>query len=139
MYRSFWSATPLHTLFTNLSEANASQYFADRAAHGVNALWAAILVNTAIGGNASASTYDGIVPFTTPGDFTSPNPAYFQRVDDMINLAARQGIMIFMDALENDGWMSVVEQNGPTADFNFGAYLGNRYKELPEHHMDDRE
>jgi chitodextrinase len=120
-----------HTLFTNLSEASASQYFADRAAHGVNALWAEILVNTAVGGNASASTYDGIVPFTTQNDFATPNPAYFQRVDDMVNLAAQYGIVILMDALENDGWMSVVEANGSSVDFNYGVYLGNRYKSFP--------
>lgn len=120
-----------HTLFTNISEASAAQYFADRAAHGVNALWAEILVNSAVGGRADASTYDGIIPFTTPNDFSTPNPAYFQRVDDMVTLAAHYGITVFMDALENDGWMSIVEQNGSTKDYNFGAYLGNRYKGFP--------
>lgn len=120
-----------HSLFTNISEASAAQYFSDRAAHGVNALWAEILVNTAVGGRADASTYDGIVPFTTANDFSTPNPAYFQRVDDMVHLAAQYGMTIFMDALENDGWMTIVEQNGPTKDWNFGAYLGHRYKGFP--------
>ena len=120
-----------HTLFVNLSESEAQQYFADRAAHGVNAVWIEILVNDVLSGRADGSTYDGIVPFTTPDDFSTPNPAYFQRVDDMVNIASQYGITVFMDALENDGWLGVVQQNGATNDYNFGAYLGNRYKNFP--------
>lgn len=120
-----------HTLFANISESSATQYFRDRAAHGVNALWAEILVNAALAGRSDGSTYDGIVPFTTPNDFSTPNPAYFQRVDDMVHLAGQYGITIFLDAFENDGWTNIVEQNGPTKDYNFGAYLGNRYKSFP--------
>jgi hypothetical protein len=120
-----------HTLFTNVSESDAVRYFADRASHGVNALWAEILVNSALAGRSNGSTVDGIAPFTTVNDFSTPNPAYFQRVDDMVHLAGQYGITIFMDALENDGWMNIVEQNGAAKDFNFGAYLGNRYKDFP--------
>ena len=128
-----------HTLFTNLSEASASQYFADRAAHGVNALWVELLGSADIGSvNANGNTYDGIAPFITPDNFATPNPAYFQRVDDMVNLAKQYGITIFIDALNNDGWMNVggsdtdvVAANGSTTDYNFGAYLGNRYKNFP--------
>lgn len=120
-----------HGLFTSLSEAEAKQYFEDRAAHGVNCLWVEILVNSALGGSADAATHDGIIPFTTPNDFSTPNPKYFERIDDMVRLAARYGMTMFMDTLENDGWMSIVEQNGTAKIYNFGAYLGNRYKNFP--------
>jgi hypothetical protein len=43
-----------------------------------------LLCNTYTGGNPNGTTFDGIAPFTTAGDLSTPNPA-FQRVDDMIN------------------------------------------------------
>jgi len=120
-----------HSLFVNLTEAEANEYFADRQAHGFDAAWIEILCDGYTGGNASGSTYDGIVPFTTPGDFSTPNPAYFKRVDDMLNLAAEHGITVFLDPADTGGWMSEIENNGPQNDFNYGVYLGNRYKNFP--------
>jgi chitodextrinase len=120
-----------HALFADLTEAQADAYFADRQSFGINTLWAEILVNPYVFGRSDASTYDGIVPFTTPGDFSTPNPAYFQRVDDMINLAASHGITILLDSLETGGWTTTAEQNGNTKCFNFGVYMGNRYKNFP--------
>ena len=120
-----------HALFADLTEAQADAYFADRQSFGINTLWAEILVNPYVFGRPDASTYDGIIPFTTPGDFSTPNPAYFQRVDDMINLAASHGITILLDSLETGGWITTAEQNGNTNCFNFGVYLGNRYKNFP--------
>ena len=43
---------------------------------------------------------------------STPNPAYFRRVDQMVRLAANHGIQIVMDAFETAGWMPVLEQNG---------------------------
>jgi hypothetical protein len=120
-----------HSLFVNLTEAEANEYFADRQAHGFDAAWIEILCDGYTGGNANGATYDGIVPFTTPGDFATPNPAYFERVDDMLNLAAEHGITVFLDPADTGGWMSEIENNGPRNDFNYGVYLGNRYKNFP--------
>ncbi len=80
----------------------------------------------------NAHTYDGLNPFTTVGsDIFTPNPAFFQRVDDMVNLAANHGITVFFDLSETGGWMSQIDQNGTTNNFNLGAYIGNRYKNFP--------
>jgi chitodextrinase len=119
------------SLIVNLSETEAAAYFADRQANGFNSAWINLLCNTYTGGRSDGSTYDGIVPFTTPGDLSTPNPAYFQRVDDMINLAAKYNIAVFLDPIETGGWLSTLESNGATKDYNYGLYLGARYKNFP--------
>jgi hypothetical protein len=40
---------------------------------------------------SDGATPDGIVPFTVPGNLSTPNPAYFQRAEDMIRLADKHG------------------------------------------------
>jgi hypothetical protein len=119
--------------FANLSTAEAQTYFADRHALGFNAAWVDILVGTDVNGRADGSTYDGILPFTTPGDFSTPNPAYFQRVDQMVSIAAANNITLFVNPVDTSGpgWLSTLEANGTTKDYNFGAFLGNRYKGDP--------
>jgi hypothetical protein len=119
------------SLVVNLSEADAAAYFANRQARGFNSVLFSVLVGANVFGRSDASTYDGIIPFTTPGDLSTPNPAYFQRVEDMINLAAKYGLCVFLVPTETDGWLSTFENNGAQKCSNYGTYLGNRYKGCP--------
>jgi hypothetical protein len=100
------------SLVVNLSEADADFYLADRQAHGFNAVWVNLLCNTYTGGRSDGTTYDGIGPFSTPGDLSTPNEAYFARADDMIRLAAKYGLMVLLDPAETGGWLSVLDSNG---------------------------
>ncbi len=120
-----------HSLAVNLTEAQADQYFADRQSFGINAAWMQVLVNSYAGGRADGTTYDGIGPFTSPNDFSTPNPVYFQRLHNMVNSAAQHGVTVFLDPMETAGWQSQYESNGVTKDFNFGVFLGNTFKDLP--------
>jgi hypothetical protein len=116
------------SLIVNLSETDADFYFADRQAHGFNTVWINLLCDTYTGGRSDGTTYDGIGPFTTAGDLSTPNEAYFARVDDMIRLAAKYGLMVMLDPAETGGWLGVLDSNGVTKDRAYGQYLGNRYK-----------
>src|SRR5262249_9219796 len=87
-------------LIANLSEKEADYFFADREAHGFNAVWINLLCATYTGGRPDGSTWDGIVPFTAPDDLSTPNPLYFGRVDDMVGLAARHGLVVVLDPAE---------------------------------------
>jgi hypothetical protein len=118
-------------LIANLSEADAASYFATRQAQGFNTVWINVLCNTYTGCRADGSTYDGILPFTTPGDLSTPNPAYFRRVDDMIRLAARYGMVVCLDPIETGGWLGVLRSNGVAKDRAYGTYLGTRYQNFP--------
>jgi hypothetical protein len=121
-----------HAMFVNLPVSQASTYLANRASYGINVLWVEILCGSYIPNcRSDMSTQDGIVPFSTPGDISTPNPAYFSRIDQMVATAAQNGIMILMDTWETGAEMPLLRSNGNTKAFNYGVFLGNRYKNSP--------
>jgi hypothetical protein len=90
--------------------------------------------------NKDGSNVDGIRPFTgfVSGeadyehyDLTKPNEAYFTRLDHIVKLAAKYGILVFLDPMDTNGWLPTLRNNGLTAAYSFGQYLGNRYKSFP--------
>lgn len=117
-------------LIVNLSEADADAFFANRQSYGFNAVWINLLCATYTGGRADGSTYDGIVPFTTPMDLSTPNEAYFTRVDHMVALAAQHGMTVFLDPAETGSFLSVLTANGVTKARAYGRYLGTRYRNV---------
>ena len=71
------------------------------------------------------------MPFLVPGDIATPNPAYFQRVDDMLRIAADHGMVVLLDPIETISWLDILRKNGKSKSFEYGQYLGNRYKDFP--------
>jgi len=114
-----------------MSKSDAAFYMVNRQRYGINTLWVELLCNDKTTGNADGTTLDGIPPFTTAGDISTPNPAYFQRVDDMLSIAATHGITLLLDAVETDGWLTIYKANGSGKAAAFGRYLGQRYKDVP--------
>ena len=87
---------------------DATNYFATRKAEGFNAVWINLLCDTYTGGRSDGSTEDGIRPFTTgtsPSDYNddTPNPAYFSRVDQLLQIASQYGFIVFLDPIETGG------------------------------------
>src|SRR5258706_9384695 len=118
-------------LIGNSSQTEAATFIANRQAYGINALWINLLCNDTTGCKSDGTTFDGIAPFTEPGDLSTPNPAYFQRADDLIRLAAMYGIIVILDPIETIGWLNILKANGVARAFACGQYLGQRYKEFP--------
>src|SRR6516162_2467720 len=116
-----------HSLIGKMSKSDAALYMTNRQRYGINTLWVELLCNNKTACNADGATFDGIPPFTTPGDISTPNPAYFQRVDDMLSIAAAHGITILLGAVETDGWLATFKANGPEKAAALGRYVGNRY------------
>jgi hypothetical protein len=121
-----------HAMFVNLTVSDAATYMANRASYGINVLWVEVLCGRYIANcRADLSTQDGIVPFSTPGDISTPNPVFFSRIDAMVATAAQNGITLLIDTWETGAEMPLLRSNGNTKAFNYGAYLGNRYKDSP--------
>lgn len=117
------------TLIANLSAADAAKYMANRQCYGINTLWINLLCEYFNGCvNKDATTYDGIQPFVTANDLSTPNPAYFQRADDMINLAAGYGMVVLLDPIETSSWLNALRANGIDKAFAYGQWLGDHYK-----------
>jgi chitodextrinase len=117
-------------LTVNLSEAEADAFLADREAAGFNLVWVNLLCATYTGGRPDGSTYDGIVPFTTPDDLSTPNEAFFTRVDHMLSLAAQHGLVVLLDPAETGSYLAVLNANGTTKARNYGRFLGTRYRNV---------
>ena len=119
------------SLIANLPEADAATYIANRQRHGINTLWISVLCPAANVCSTGATTFDGIAPFTSTGDLSTPNPVYFQRVDAMVNIAAANGMAILLDPIDTSNWLDMLRANGISRAFAYGEFLGNRYKAVP--------
>jgi Protein of unknown function (DUF4038)/Putative collagen-binding domain of a collagenase len=126
-------------LMGRLTEQDAEYYFADREAHGFNALgWVdAMCAGNDYPTNKDALTPDGIKPFNgyvvggtdfRHYDLSKPNEAYFTRLDHIVQLAAKHHLLIFIDPIETIGWLPALRNNGEKAAYAYGQYIGNRYK-----------
>jgi hypothetical protein len=117
----------------NVSLADARKYLASRKTSGFNVIWTNLLCNSYTSCHADGTTYDGIAPFTarlSTGRYNlgDPNPAYFARADAMINQAAQDGMVVFLDPIETGGWLQTLVDNGKGTAYTYGQFLGNRYK-----------
>ena len=126
------------SLTVNLSLAQTEMYFSNRQAHGFNVMWANLLCTVYTAGRPNGSTYDGILPFTgylaegakdlSHYDLSRPNEPFFARVDEMIKVAAKHNLLVFLDPIETGGWLTNMVNNGPEACLKYGKWLGKRYQ-----------
>jgi hypothetical protein len=123
------------SLLVRLDDAELDRYLADRRGRGINAL----LVNLIEHKFADHAPLDraGNPPFTTPGDFSMPNEAYFGRVDRILARAAAAGMAVLLapaylgDKGGDEGWYVEIRRNGPARMRGYGRYLGARYRGVP--------
>ena len=117
-------------LMVNASVGEAELLLANRASHGFNTVWIMLICNAYSGGRADASTFDGLKPFTTLDDLSTPNEAYFARCEQVIRAAAVRDINVILDPADTGGFMPVLRANGVDKCRAYGRYLGNRYKDV---------
>jgi hypothetical protein len=116
-----------------IDATDMATYMSARQSQSFNAILVDAICTTYTGCNSAGTAFDGTPPFTTgssPADYdlSTPNPAFFSQLDALINLAAADGLVVVLDPIETGGWLPTLRNNGPTNAFNYGAYLGNRYK-----------
>ncbi len=115
-------------LMVNVSEADAEMFFANRCKHGFNTVWINLLCRPYTGGRTNGSTYDGILPFKKEDDLSTPNPAYFERCDHMLELASRYGFLVMLDPIETGDFLKMMVRNGPSKCRAFGRFVGARFE-----------
>lgn len=122
------------SLIGQVSKADAELYLRDCAENGFNSV-IVTLVEGYYADNAPANYY-GVEPFTTANDFTTPNEAYFEHADWVINKAAELGLQMIIApnylGCCDDGWLDVLENHTSAADARwYGEWIGERYKDFP--------
>ena len=106
-------------------------YLSTRATQGYNATIVAAPNGPSTGTATSGATWDGVLPFTSPGVL---NSTYWQRVDYLLTTAATYGITVFLDVV----YSQAVDTSGAAlygwtdAQYTtYGAAIGARYKNTP--------
>jgi len=122
------------SLIVGLTKAETEQYLKNRCQKGFNT----ILVNLTehkFCRNPPKNAYEE-EPFTKPGDFSTPNEKYFTHVDWVIKKAAEYGIQVLLAPIylgyegTDEGWIKEVMASNLEKCFNYGAYIGERYKDF---------
>jgi Protein of unknown function (DUF4038)/Putative collagen-binding domain of a collagenase len=119
------------SMIGNLSLSDAAIYLQNRARYGINGLWVNLLCNDGTACNADGTTFDGIAPFRVREDLSTPNPAYFARVDEALRIAAANRMVVLLNPIETIGWLRTLRQNGIAKARAYGEFLGRRYQAFP--------
>lgn len=120
------------SLISGLTTEEAEQYLEDRRLKGFNS----IIVNLIEHKFRGPVNCYGEGPFTTPGDFTTPNEKYFEHADWVIRKAGEKGIQVFLAPVylgyigTDEGWIEEVLGNGPEKCRAWGRYVGKRYRDF---------
>ena len=118
-------------LMVQLDLAGAEQYLEDRRLKGMNTVLIELIESTH--GSNAPDNYAGQGPFLTPGDFSTPNEAYFAHAAAIISLAAAKGMLVLLTPAylgyqgDYEGWLPIMTANGTTKLRNYGRYLGQRF------------
>ena len=122
------------SLMVQLTNEETEQYLINRHRKGFNSIIVNLIEHFACD-NPPYNRY-GEPPFTTPGDFSTPNPAYFAHVDWVLKKAGEYGIQVFLVPSYlgsnggNEGWYQEMLANGVDRLRDYGRYLGDRYKDF---------
>lgn len=122
------------SLIVAANEAEVNQYLNNRRQKGFNTVMMNLLEH-----KYSAhppANLDGDAPFTTPGDFTTPNEKYFAHADWVIRRAGENGMLVLLFPIylgykgTDEGWIEELKKLSPEKCLQYGQYLGKRYKDF---------
>jgi len=128
------ATTPWH-LVARLDRDQVISYLDERRAQGVNA----ILMSLVVPGSYSGSVLNayGEAPFTTAGDFSTPNEAYFAHADWILEQARLRDMVVLLChtyvgyGCGEEGWCAEMQAQGAAAMRAWGRWLGQRYRNQP--------
>lgn len=118
------------SLISGLTREDEEQYLENRRQKGFNTIMVNLIEHHFHG---PIDRY-GEGPFTTPGDFSTPNEKYFEHADWVIRKAAEKGIQVLLAPIylgyigTDEGWVKEALANGPAKCRAWGRYVGKRYR-----------
>jgi hypothetical protein len=122
------------SLIVGLNDTEVEQYLRNRKDKGFNAVNVELIEHRFC--KKPPLNEAGDAPFTTPGDFSTPNEKYFAHADWVIRKAAENGIQVLLYPIylgykgTDEGWVEEALANGPEKCLDYGRYLGKRYKDF---------
>jgi chitodextrinase len=113
-----------HGIVESLTQAEVETFLANREAHGINAFWMRMLCDFV---NCRTFT-DNLAPFRVEGDVSTPNDAYFAKIDYVIQTAALHHQVVMLGPAHTPDWLPALRSGGLAKARAYGRYLGNRYR-----------
>jgi hypothetical protein len=120
------------SLIARLTRENVDLYLETRRQQGFNTVLTN-LIEHQFTDNPPRNAY-GNAPFTTAGDFGTPNAAYFDHAEYVIAKANEKGMLVLLAPAYmgfqggNEGWYSEMSANGATKLRAYGQWVANRFK-----------
>jgi hypothetical protein len=119
-------------LGTQLSVSEQNHSMDTRASQGLNAF---TLMLISVYADNSPNDADDVPPFTTPGDFGTFNPPYFEKVVDLVGRAAQRGLLVFLAPTwagydSSQGFYDAMVQSGEAKMRDYGSAVANLFKDF---------
>jgi len=130
------------SLLASTTPEGAERYLSDRHQRGVNSVIVNLLEH--LFAPDPPRNLAGDEPFAMPGDFSTPNEAYFAHADRVIRMAGEKGIQVILAPCylgyrdphspgfggQPEGWFAEVLANGVDRCRDYGRYVGRRYRQF---------
>lgn len=122
------------SLFVQITREEVDLYLDDRRARGFNTILASLLEHH-YSSHPPANAY-GDEPFLEPGNYATPNEAYFSHADWVLRRAEEKGFLVLLTPSYlgygggEEGWYGAMVENGPARLRQYGQYLGQRYRDF---------
>jgi len=131
-----------HHIVNVLAPSSWPTYFASRQSQGFNTVNIIELTHgnpVANGGLPNGQLpFTGMLPSLCNGgatnpdyDLSTPNSNFWSVMDQFVSMAATYNMVVLFDPLPPSSFINDMRTSGSTSTFNFGAYLGTRYKSFP--------
>ncbi len=92
--RSWSSGTPHGPSSFNSAKSDIDRYLEDRQKRGFNSIIVNLIEHKFC--TTPPKTRAGLAPFTKAGDFSTPNPAYFDFAHKVVKKANDRGIVVWL-------------------------------------------
>jgi hypothetical protein len=123
------------SLIVQPDEKDREIYLQDREKRGFNSIIVNLLEHKFC--TSPPKTRAGLAPFNTPGDFSTPNDAYFDFAHQVVERAGAHGIVVWLAPGYlgfkggDEGFFREIKAGGREKLRAYGRYVGKRFKDLP--------
>jgi len=123
------------SLIAQLSDAEIDRYLEDRQNRGFNSIIVNLIEHKF--STNPPKTLVGLAPFTKAGNFSTPNPAYFDFAHKVVEKANQRGIVVWLFPAYlgygggDQGFFSEMKASGKESLRSYGRFVGKKFRDLP--------
>lgn len=123
------------SLIAQLSDDDMERYLEDRQKKGFNSIIVNLLEHKFA--TAPPRTRSGLAPFAKPGDFSTPNSAYFDFAHKVIERADEHGMVVWLAPAYlgynggDEGFFQEIKAGGKEKLRAYGRFVGRQFRDLP--------